>query len=548
MKKTKVCPTCGEEHNNKRSDYCNKVISKRCLACKTPFETKCNKRNKEYCKRECSFNHKRNKCLTCGDPAKEKYCGKEIVIVCKVCGKDHKTKCGKTISTYCSGVCAMKDEEIQEKVKNTQIEKYGAFGFNTEKQKKTNLKRYGYITPAKNEKVKAKARETQLKNHGGVLAFNTDKQKETMMSKYGSLGRLGDPEELKRQQETMMERYGVSTPTEHPEFLEKSMKTLMEKYGQIFNNSNISKINLRYAEMLEQKLDVKVEFEHQVKGSFFDLYLPEHNIAIEINPTITHNSTRAFACMRNKCGTFPCEKHKPLDKNYHFNRAKLARDNDIRLIQLYEWDSDEDIIDMIKGKVVPANRKYSERHLNLRKIEQFEANKFLKDYHIQSGAKKQINCYGLFKNEELLAVATFGKARLKSKYQWNFMRYAVKEGVIIHGGSGRLVKNFIEEVDPESIISYIDFNHTTAKYTFLNSIGFQEIAETGPRLVFHNDKTNKSIPMTSLLMIGADRLLGNNCGTPSKCGINNEQIMIKEGFVKVYTAGNRVFVWKEDKQ
>ena len=545
MKQNKTCPNCGDNHKNKRSDYCCKVKRLSCPNCNKVFDSKCNMRAKRFCSQKCSTQVKENECLLCGEPCKEKYCNREITITCKVCNKKHKTKCRNEKTIYCSGACAVKDPEIKKKIEATQFERYGSLAFNTEKQRKTMIERYGYSTPAKNEEVKKKSRETQLKNNGGVLAFNTPKQKETMLQKYGSEGRLGDPKELEKQQNIMLQRYGVKTPSEHPEFLKKAMNTLIERYGQIFNNSSISKVNMLFANLIEKELNVKVEFEYPIEGRFFDLYLPDYNIAIEINPTITHNSTLSFACKRNKCDIFPCKKHKPLEKSYHFNRAKLAKDNDLKLIQVYEWDNPEKLIKLLKGKVSPVERKYSARSLELREIKQREANEFLNIHHFQGQTKKQIYCYGLFKDEELLAVATFGKSRFKSKYEYEFLRYAVKMGVIIHGASGKLVKRFIEDLKPSTIISYIDFNHTTAKHTFLNSIGFKEIEETGPRLVFHNDKSSKVVPITSLLMIGADRILGTNYGSQEKSGMNNEEIMIKEGFVKVYTAGNRVFVWSK---
>lgn len=58
--------------------------------------------------------------------------------------------------------------------------------------------------------------------------------------------------------------------------------------------------------------------------------------------------------------------------------------------------------------------------------------------------------------------------------------------------------------------------------------------------------SNKVVPMTSLLMIGADRIIGTKYSPPKKCGMNNEEIMLKEGFQKIYTSGNRVFMWTKD--
>lgn len=500
----KICPNCGDKHNKKLSNYCCKPIVNNCLNCGKPRETKCVERMKIYCSQKCSTQHKKNKCLNCGDPCKEKYCKKSVKINCKYCGKEHIAKCCSKIAIYCSGVCAARDPKIKEKTK-----------------------------------------QTQFKNHGGVYAFNTPKQQETMMKKFGSLGRLGNKEELEKHFKLMMERHGVRTPSEKQEFLERAMTTLMNNYGQIFNNKTISKVNLEFGEKLKEQLGVEIQYEFHLKGKFYDIYLPAYNIAIEINPTITHNSSIAFACKRNKCKQ-PCSVHKPLSRDYHYKKSKLAMDNDLKLIQVYEWEDDSDVIRIIKGKISESKIKYSARKLELKEITQSEANKFLNLYHVQKGAKGQKYCYGLFNENELLAVATFGRARFNKKYQYEFIRYAVKEGVVIHGGPSKLVKRFVEEVNPKNIVSYVDFNHTSSKEIFLNHSGFVEKDPTGPRLVFHNSKNNKVVSMTSLLIIGADRILGTSYGPKSKCGLNNEEIMLKEGYLKVYTAGNRVFLWGEE--
>lgn len=405
METTKVCPNCGDEHENKRSEYCCKVKEKNCLNCEKLFTMKCSKRLKKYCRHKCSISHKRNECLTCGDPAIEKYCGKEITIVCKTCNGNHKAKCGPVISTYCNGVCAMKDKEIQDKVKDTQFERYGAYGFN-------------------------------------------------------------------------------------------------------------SKVNLKYADMLEENLGVKVEFEHHVEGSFFDLYLPEHNIAIEINPTVTHNSTKAFACRRNKCEKFPCDKHKPLDRNYHYNRAKLAKDNDISLIQVYEWDSDESIISLIEDKIFSKDKHLDYHNLELKKtigIENEEYN------------NKEAICYELLKNEQIIAEVVFNSH--KDDSQWKILNYDINKEYSTSKILRFIIERFIDNESLESVTLYVDFNHETNKYLFLNEIGFKELQDTGPNLIWHNERTKGIIKADSK--------------------INNHQKFLNEGFVSIYTAGNRVFMWNE---
>lgn len=59
-----------------------------------------------------------------------------------------------------------------------------------------------------------------------------------------------------------------------------------------------------------------------------DFYLPEHQIAIEINPSYTHNSNKINL---NKYGTRK-------NKKYHYLKYQSAKQQHIRLIQLFEYD------------------------------------------------------------------------------------------------------------------------------------------------------------------------------------------------------------------
>ena len=49
-----------------------------------------------------------------------------------------------------------------------------------------------------------------------------------------------------------------------------------------------------------------------------------------------------------------------------------------------------------------------------------------------------------------------------------------------------------------------------------------------------------------LRQLGADKILGTNYGKPEVCGLNNRDIMIKEGFVEVYDCGQSVYVWNKE--
>jgi len=119
----------------------------------------------------------------------------KIDVKCDVCGKEKKLsyqKYNKSLKTYdfysCSQKCSvdkckmtfnknyncdhpMKNEIIKDKVRKTNLEKYGVEYYTItndfkEKSKETNLKRYGETHPMKNEIIKEKLKNVLIEKYG----------------------------------------------------------------------------------------------------------------------------------------------------------------------------------------------------------------------------------------------------------------------------------------------------------------------------------------------------------------------------------------------
>ena len=110
--------------------------------------------------------------------------------ICKYCGKPISYSRRKRI--YCNGFCAHNDPDVQRKIKNTfdknfrqnpnnmnnlknrikntQMEKYGGIGFQSsilmEKVKDTNIKKYGVENVFSSKKIQQKIKETNIKKYG----------------------------------------------------------------------------------------------------------------------------------------------------------------------------------------------------------------------------------------------------------------------------------------------------------------------------------------------------------------------------------------------
>lgn len=327
--------------------------------------------------------HSQRECAVCGEmftpkSSRNKYCNQQKTAECQVCGKEITYKCSPhRIKKYCSVGCVAIAPETREKVKKTTLERYGAenamhldkfkqkamdsqikkFGklaFNTDKQKQTMMERYGVTVPAKNKEIQKKIQETQYKNNGGVYAFNTEKQRQTMIERYGGAGSMSSPEVREKLRRTLMERYGCENPMQIPEVKERVMSKIIENHGILFGGAgNISKKNILFQESLSE-LGIESELEKRVGSLFFDLHLTGTNILVDINPTVSHNSYRSFACERTHCG-YPCSEHKPTATSYHLNRCKTALSNGYDLIQVFDWDDWDTVIPMIANRVKIQN-------------------------------------------------------------------------------------------------------------------------------------------------------------------------------------------------
>ena len=100
------------------------------------------------------------------------------------------------------------------------------------------------------------------------------------------------------------------------------------------------------------------------------------------------------------------------------------------------------------------------RKCSVRRIDKATAKDFLDRCHRLGDCSCRYR-YGLFLEDDLVAVATFSSARnilteagTKRSYEW--VRYASAEGIRVVGGMGKLLQTFIDEVHPDDVMSYAD--------------------------------------------------------------------------------------------
>lgn len=122
--------------------------------------------------------------------------------------------------------------EIREKGRKTKLEKYGDEQYrNIEKTKQTWIEKYGVDNPQKCETIKEKTKQTNLDNHGVEYTLQLQEVREkgnvTKEIKYGDKN-YNNREKAKQ---TLIEKYGVESPTQTEEVQQKYKDTCIDRYG-----------------------------------------------------------------------------------------------------------------------------------------------------------------------------------------------------------------------------------------------------------------------------------------------------------------------------
>ena len=251
-----------------------------------------------------------------------------------------------------------------------------------------------------------------------------------------------------------------------------------------------------------------------------DVYLPELKIAFEFNGLYWHNEL-------NK------------ENNYHLNKTELCEQNGIQLIHIYEddWIYKQDIVkSMISNKLGKTSNKIFARKCEIKEISDNNLVRlFLDENHIQGFVGSKIKI-GLFFNNELVSIMTFGNRRVvmgkktTNVDEYELLRFCNKINTNVIGGASKLFKYFIKKYNPSEITTYADRSFSRGK--LYEKLGFKFVSKTQPnycyvigRKKYYRFNFRKNI----LINEGFD---------PNK---TEHEIMLERKIYRIYDSGNLKF-------
>ena len=258
-----------------------------------------------------------------------------------------------------------------------------------------------------------------------------------------------------------------------------------------------------------------------------DIYIPDLKIAFEFDGLYWHN-----------------ELNKP-DKNYHLKKTEECFKKGIQLIHIFEdeWLYKQDIVkSRIKNLLGLITDKIYARKCIIKEITNKESKTFCENNHIQGGINSKYS-FGLFFNNELVSVMTFGDKRknLGSKSitdNYELLRFCNKLNTSVIGGASKLLKYFIKTYNPQEIISYADRRWSIGKLYETLNFKFSHESQPNYFYVFGDKKKNRFNFRKNIL------IEKYNCPE----NMTEHEFCLSQKWYRIYDCGTLVYVWKQKSQ
>ncbi|UKJ06094.1 hypothetical protein [Solitalea lacus] len=137
-------------------------------------------------------------------------------------------------------------------------------------------------------------------------------------------------------------------------------------------------------------------------------------------------------------------------------------DKNQRVIVIWEdqWITQKELIQSRIQSILGITKRIHGRATKVKRIDKNLLNSFLANNHLNVITTAKFK-YGLFYKDELVAVASFSSGRLMKTRGENYrsyelIRFANLRGNTVVGGLSKLLKQFIEEINPGDIMTYAD--------------------------------------------------------------------------------------------
>jgi hypothetical protein len=255
-----------------------------------------------------------------------------------------------------------------------------------------------------------------------------------------------------------------------------------------------------------------------IKGEI-DIYLPTERIGFEFNGIFWHS-----------------DRYK--SKKFHLDKTESCDSQDIKLIHIWEddWKYKRSIIESRILNLLGKSKKVWARSCKIKIIDNIESNVFLDVNHLQGSCPSKVRI-GLYHKNNLVSLMTFGGLRRSlgqnsSDGEYELLRYCNLNGYSVVGGASKILKYFINNYSPKSIISYADRSWSSGN--LYKRLGFKFCHNTDPNYYWVvNDVRRHRFNYRK------DKLVKEGFDSDK----SESQIMNERGYYRIWDCGSSKFIY-----
>lgn len=286
---------------------------------------------------------------------------------------------------------------------------------------------------------------------------------------------------------------------------------------------------------IKTKTKPKIKIKQRNTADIKDLYDKLNALSINIELSKFNDLDIFIPCINLGINYISFNNLDSMEPNYNLKITKKYKALGIDVFHIFESDNIDLWISMIKNKL-HKNIKIPARSCAVKQITNKDLKDFLDLNHLQ-GYCNAVIAYGLYKDSDLVACMTFSKPRFNKAYQYELIRFCVKQGITIQGGASKLFKAFLRGYKPASVISYA--NRRFSKGFIYKTLGFELISETYPNYYYVNK--NNMYARQKFQKHKLKELFDKSIIKYYNENESESVIMSKNGFKKVYDAGNLTY-------
>jgi len=288
------------------------------------------------------------------------------------------------------------------------------------------------VSPTQSGNIKTKVRDTNLERYGvsnfnriGLLNINPEfclilESNDLEKIKSYIISIIDDNNLLYRADIAKLLGYNIV-------LLHRLLKRI--GLGDKYTNYNISYSENELFEFISRLIPETTAIQSDrtiLSGKELDIYIPDHNLAIEFNGIYWHSESNGK------------------DSSYHLDKTNICSSNGIQLLHIYDTEWNDPIKkeiwkSIIKSKLGLIDQKIPARKCEFKIISPSESRIFLNENHLNGFCGAEVH-YGLFYKNQIVSVLSIGKSRF-NKGEYEIIRFASKINTLVQGGFSKLLKH-----------------------------------------------------------------------------------------------------------